>query len=880
LQHHTNGTGAFVGGLVGCNGSSITRSYSTGSVKSFGYKAGWGFPIGYPGPLGSVGGLVGDNYGSITMSHSTGTVSGATEVGGLVGFNQPRGSITLSYSTATVKGGSSTGGLVGRNYKGHISNSNSTGSVSGDCYVGGLVGSNSGNVVASYSICKIIEGGLIGGLVGRNSILSGEVTIIGSITSSFWDMESSGQATSDGGTGLTTAEMQNIDTFLSEGWDIVDEIINGTCDYWQISPDDYPRLSYHTGESPVMPEGLGTAEQPYLIQNARDLGTVWFKPLANYRLAASLDLSGIKWTTAVIPQFGGTFDGNGHIISNLHIRGSEYLGLFGQLGFGAKISNLGLEVVDVNATGNCAGCLAGLNYGHIATSYSKGIVSGSGSRSWHEDMQGVGGLVGINYGRIIASYSIGTISGKNRVGGLVGRNASYDTGGVLTNCYSIGTVSTSGYSDVGGLVGYNDGYGSIISSFWDTQTSGQDTSDGGIGKTTAEMQSAITFLIWGTCGNEGIWTIDEGRDYPRLWWENKPGEPIAVGATLSEFLTGSGTKDSPYLIYKADELNLIGLFPCDWDKHFKLMADIDLSGFAYDTALIAPDTGPSTLTFDGIPFTGVFDGNGHTISHLSVTGLYNLGLFGQLKHGGEIRNLGVVNVNIVSSGWDVGGLVGDNYGGTVTNCYCTGIINVNGSGQHIGGIVGYNSKGIVSNCYSAGTVTGTGLIVGGLVGLNSYGDIRMSYSISLVNGDRWVGGLVGVNTSESNITASYSTGTISGDRSVGGLVGLNEGSITKSYSTGTVMGNEDVGGLVGDDSDSGYGRPDIGSTTASFWDMETSGQSSSAGGTGKTKAEMQIASIFLEAGWDFVDETENGTEDIWWILEGKDFPRLSWEAHD
>jgi hypothetical protein len=65
--------------------------------------------------------------------------------------------------------------------------------------------------------------------------------------------------------------------------------------------------------------------------------------------------------------------------------------------------------------------------------------------------------------------------------------------------------------------------------------------------------------------------------------------------------------------------------------------------------------------------------------------------------------------------------------------------------------------------------------------------------------------------------------------------------------------------------------------TNSFWDIETSGQTSSAGGTGKTTAEMQTASTFLEAGWDFVDETANGTEDIWSICEGTNYPRLVWQ---
>ena len=77
--------------------------------------------------------------------------------------------------------------------------------------------------------------------------------------------------------------MQNMETFLHAGWDFVAEVANGTCDYWQIVPGDYPRLQYQGGRRPVMPEGLGTAEQPYLIRDGRDLGTVWFEPLAHYR---------------------------------------------------------------------------------------------------------------------------------------------------------------------------------------------------------------------------------------------------------------------------------------------------------------------------------------------------------------------------------------------------------------------------------------------------------------------------------------------------------------------------------------------------------------------------------------------------------------------
>jgi hypothetical protein len=108
---------------------------------------------------------------------------------------------------------------------------------------------------------------------------------------------------------------------------------------------------------------------------------------------------------------------------------------------------------------------------------------------------------------------------------------------------------------------------------------------------------------------------------------------------------------------------------------------------------------------------------------------------------------------------------------------------------------------------------------------------------------------------------------------IGGLVGCNySGNLQSCYSTGTVAGDRRVGGLVAYD----Y----AGDTTHCLWDMETSGQTTSYAGTGKTTTEMQAASTFLEAGWDFVDETANGTDDIWWILEGQDYPRLWWELGD
>ncbi len=161
------------------------------------------------------------------------------------------------------------------------------------------------------------------------------------------------------------------------------------------------------------------------------------------------------------------------------------------------------------------------------------------------------------------------------------------------------------------------------------------------------------------------------------------------------------------------------------------------------------------------------------------------------------------------------------------------------------------------------------------VGLFGYVNGGTISNLGLTNVDittrNKVGGLVGLNNN-GTIQNSYSTGSVSGSTLVGGLVGYNASStIQNSYSTGSVNGSDDrVGGLVG--SNSG------GTVTNSFWDSETSNQSSSDGGTGKTTAEMRTQTAFTDAGWDFTDETANGTNDHWDFngsISG--YPFLAWQ---
>ena len=340
---------------------------------------------------------------------------------------------------------------------------------------------------------------------------------------------------------------------------------------------------------------------------------------------------------------------------------------------------------------------------------------------------------------------------------------------------------------------------------------------------------------------------------------------------------GDGSQGNPFQINTPAQMDEIGQHPEDWDKCFILTADIDLSGYT-GTAfhIIGTD-------YDN-PFTGVFDGNDHTISNFtySSTGVSFIGLFGYVGSG-EIKNLGLQNVNVDGgTGWNVGGLVGLNEYGTVSNCYATG--NVSGDKRvggllglnyydstvsncyatgsvtgddYVGGLVGINHFGTVSNCYATGNVFGSGS-VGGLVGYNNYGTVSKCYATGTVSGVAYVGGLVGYRY-YGTVSNCYASGSVSGGYwYVGGLVGWNNSMVSNCYATGSVSGSSIVGGLVGYD----Y----FGTVTASFWDIDTSGQAISAGGTGKTTVQMQTQSIFTDAGWNFVE--------IWGIGENQTYPYL------
>jgi hypothetical protein len=424
-----------------------------------------------------------------------------------------------------LRGGEYLGGLVGYNSKGIIINSYTTVDVYSMYFnfrTGGLVGSTSGGSIircyAAGSLSVKDEEPFLGGLVGEH-FMEEPVSII----DCFWNTEISGIYTSEGGMGLTTTQMMDPNIYSLNGW--------GGDPNWVLNAGkDYPRLAWEGRPGQTIPEpnidwldGSGTPEYPYIIADVNQfarIGTasiLWDK---SFILTSDLDLTGINIARIGVCQgtdFTGTFDGGNHIISNLTIGSDlilEYsLGLFGYIGPKGCVSRLKINSATIKGGSNSenVGIMAGVNKGTITDSCVTGSVS-IGHYYFY-----VGGMAGKNQGSITNCYSTASVSGGiygNYLGGLVGGNGSQ-----ISHCYATGSVTSGEKSRAfGGLIG-NNWNGGIIGCFWDIETSGINFSDGGTGLNTEQMKAASTFFDAGW-DFDNIWMICEGKDYPRLQWEN------------------------------------------------------------------------------------------------------------------------------------------------------------------------------------------------------------------------------------------------------------------------------------------------------------------------------------------------------------------------
>lgn len=538
---------------------------------------------------------------------------------------------------------------------------------------------------------------------------------------------------------------------------------------------------------------------------------------------------------------------------------------------GGLVGANGGTISNSYATGDVSGSryvggLVGENDGIILNSYATGSVSGLSSSYY------CGGLAGYNADTISNSYATSSISGTNDVGGLVGYNIA-----TISNSYAIGTVI--GSSNAGGLIG--SGSGGAYSSYWDIQASGQTASIGGMGRNTLALYHNTTYLGWDfNC----VWSIAEGNDTPQLTQNNCPSS-LFMQAQISN----------------CDELQQAAFL---YAANISLTQDIDCS----ESMLWDNGAGfyPGKLTI------GSFDGSGHTIVNLFInrTSINRIGLWGETSNGVQISNV-ILEQSVISGNTYVGSLVGYNQG-AITQSFATSSVSgityvgelvgynggtitqssaadsVSGSSNYVGGLVGYNAgtitqssatssvsglayvgglvgdnAGTITQSFAMGNVTGssnsTGNYIGGLVGTG--GTLIQCYAMGSVSGVTYVGGLAG---SGGTISQCYATGSVSGVTNVGGLIGSG-GSVTQCYATGSVSGITNVGGLLGKSAvitqcyatGSVSGVTNVGglvgssggSTTDSYWDIQTSTQTFSDGGIGLLTQTMQQPTSFV--GWDF-----------------------------
>ncbi|WP_079204595.1 YDG domain-containing protein [Pseudomonas sp. CC6-YY-74] len=329
------------------------------------------------------------------------------------------------------------------------------------------------------------------------------------------------------------------------------------------------------------------------------------------------------------------------------------------------------------------------------------------------------------------------------------------------------------------------------------------------------------------------------------------------GGSFIRALSGDGSSGSAYRL--ADVYGLQGIASSGMlGKNYVLANNIDASGTSNWNA----GAGFNPIGVEPSRFSGSFDGLGHTIANLTINrpSTFYVGLFGITNTGSVIQNVGLLGGSVIGNK-NVGGLMGYNYKGTVSNSYATGSVSGN---DRIGGLVGFNETGTISNSYATGSVSGSSN-VGGLVGTNfTGGTISNSYADSAITGGTYAGGLVGFN--QGTIQNSYSSGTVFGSNRLGGLVGVNESIIANAYSTAAVTSDsneqDNFGGLVGINTgniSNSYANGVMqvhqnqaggligwngGTITNSYWNTETSGQSTSAAGLGLTTTQMQTASNF------------------------------------
>jgi len=802
---YSGGWGYSVGGFIGKNSGSISDCYATGDVRA----------------RSDAGGFIGhsDTYGTITRCYATGNVNATHfEVGGFIGDNE-QGTISHSFATGNVSGGSTVGGFTGDNNFANFNNiywNNKSGNPSicmGDNYNPGactVIQDNEsyfkGNVYPSnapmsswdfsavwqertadypslawqnlgISIKTINESGTING-----SVIPGDNLTINASTTK--DVDSVWVVIWDGVVDTSVKIYEGIMNFIGDAWNVV----IGTNESFQEGETNYTVYANDTGgytegitgkfnvTCPVMP-GLGTVGVPYSISYCCQLQHMQDNLTAYYQLINNIDCAGTElWNEgagfAPIGSFSGTLDGKNKTVTGLYINRGGVTGLIYYNS--GSVKNIGL--INVNVTGGqITGSLVGNNYGSVDQCYVNGgavvgsqTVGGLVGYTYQGDtvtnsyavlsrvgggLQ-VGGLVGYNYGTILDSYANANNTGGMISGGLVGQNY-----GIINNSFSTGDV-VSGWHN-GGLIGeHSTAFGGSISNlYWNNHAGNPSSCIGdGSGDCTSITDNESYF-------QNDVYPLNapmNSRDFFDTWEEANNSYPVltwqGIGGDICESLAGSGTALDPYKISKCCQLELI---EDDLSADYILTANVDCSdSINWDSGQGYMPVGRSSPYF-----TGTFDGKNYTISNLYINRSTEdrVGLFGRADIGSEIRNVGLIDVNITGKSY-TGGLIGYFYkGGIVDRTFTTG--SITGSSSYIAGLIGYAyankyaTHAIINNSYSTATVRAYNL-AGGFMGRCGNGvDIYNSYSTGNVTATgQYAGAFIGM-FFDGIIQNSFSTGT-------------------------------------------------------------------------------------------------------------------------
>jgi filamentous hemagglutinin family protein len=862
-----NPGGVAAGGLVGQNQGLVDQSSYVGSKVT-------GAGIGNSDPsltqFASLGGLVGMNFtgGTITNSSATATVGGSFTfggdtvasdfvlAGGLVGSNFGTVGTLLGPVSANanviVGGAHSTGGaLVGTNNSGGaITNANATGSVtvldpSVLSKIGGLVGQNDGLIDRSSATNVTVTGGVgsVGGLVGQNGLGNGPLASITN-SSATGTVSGSGAAGPGGGSaslgGLVGSNNSNgrianswANVTVNPGDHTVAGGLAGTNAAGAVITD-----SQAFGALQVIGALTQGGDFGGLVGNNQGaiVGTTTPTATSTCAVGASFSCASGSVTVPAGPGSNQTSNAGGLVGFNQGTgqNSGENGTIFNALATGNVIGASGSGDL-TNRTSNLGG-LVGTNQGKIANSRATGDVGGPSLNGGI----GAGGLVADNSGQIVNSVATGNVmtGSGGQAGGLVANNSSGGAGGGGNNSQSIdgssatGNVTVGANSIAGGLAGSNAG--TIANSSYTPASAAGGVSNTGGPAVLGGLVGANNGTIGSSSANGGNVT---GTGLGILNLSGGQSFPSAVGGFVGQ---NNGTITNSFAT-----------------------ANVSVAGSGIGNFVGGGFAGTNEGTIQGTPATNTF-----TYATGNVTGSSNSIIGGFVGNNtgtitfaayGDPHGLIPAGTVRVDSDSVAGGFFGANIG-SISQAFSTGSV-VEDANSVLGGFGGVNA-GILAQVFATGPVTGgVNSVVGGLVAVNA---AFAPPGLGLVVG---------------SITDAYALGNVTGgtNSTVGGLVGINDGTILHTYSIGAVTGGTGsvLGGLVAQNNpardlpNNFVGlplQPGLGTISPeNYWDTRTSGQNTSAGGTGKTTHELLAG---LPAGF---------SPTIWTIQPDPSYPYFPWQ---